>query len=114
MRISDWSSDVCSSDLPAHADDVLVVAIAALNADAGEDEGTLHVHVARGGVIGRRQAVADVGLMRLGADGEEVFAVPEHRGQDGGVRRMRVAGVRSAEWRGGKACVRRVSTRWGP
>src|SRR3546814_20729265 len=40
MRISDWSSDVCSSDLEAPA--VLVIAGVAARVDAGV--GTLHVH----------------------------------------------------------------------
>src|SRR3546814_2354676 len=40
MRISDWSSDVCSSDLEAPA--VLVIAGVAARVDAGV--GALHVH----------------------------------------------------------------------
>ena len=78
----------------AHADDIVVDRAPALHEDAGEDERTLLVHIAREGVIGGGCAIADIGLMRLGAGREHVHPVDEHRHQDRVIGRMGIAEVR--------------------
>src|SRR3546814_4187081 len=70
MRISDWSSDVCSSDLGLSAEDALKLATAtfggatALLADSGEKPGVLIAQVASKG--GTTQAGLDI----LDSDGQ--------------------------------------------
>src|SRR3546814_18313126 len=89
MRISDWSSDVCSSDLT-----VLQVKPKCLG----------HVDQRRlAGTIGRRRRQA---------------AVARHRGDDGnlaGPARQQGRQDRSSEERRvGKECVRTFRSRWSP
>ena len=82
------------ADAPlAHAHDIVVDGAVPLHEHAGEDERPLLVHVAGEGVVGGGLAVADVGLVRLGAGGEHVAAVDEHRHQDGVIGRVGVAEV---------------------
>ena len=76
---------------PAHADDVVDVAVVALHLHAREDQAALgvdvvHVRHVRGGL-----RVAAVGLVRLGRGREHVLAVDEHGHQDRVVGRVRVA-----------------------
>src|SRR3546814_12024024 len=95
MRISDWSSDVCSSDLRtvAHALDEL-----ADNADAGA-AGGVHLDDVDVAVLGDRRA--------LGAD-----AAGRRRRAAGAVRADAVQ--RSEERRVGKECVSTWRSRWSP
>src|SRR3546814_2571370 len=97
MRISDWSSDVCSSDLRA----------AALNLVA--------VHV------DRMDRVADLDPARLHAArehaAEEIVAVEQRREEAeraGRVEPGRGDVARSEGRRGGKECVRTCRSRWSP
>ena len=78
----------------AHADDVVVDRSAPLHEHTREDQRPFLVHVAGEGVVGGGLAVADVGLMGLGAGGEHVHAVYEDRHQDRVIGRMGVAEVR--------------------
>src|SRR3546814_4917077 len=96
MRISDWSSDVCSSDL---VDRDLVVRLVAL------------------GVVG----VGRVRHVAGGADGagecpQEVLPVTARRQHDaleyGGEQVG--GGTRSEERRGGRECVSKCRSRWSP
>src|SRR3546814_11695142 len=98
MRISDWSSDVCSSDLVA---------------DAGA--GAHHLDVAGGGaaLIAHRILVADRARANIGDD--------LHVGM--GMRRKTGLGPdlvvvpdadRSEERRVGKECVSTCRSRWSP
>ena len=57
-----------------------------------EDQRAFLIHVLRR-VIGRRNAVADVGLVRLGDGGEQMLALEEDRHQEGVIGRMRVAEI---------------------
>src|SRR3546814_6541622 len=86
MRISDWSSDVCSSDLPE-----LVVADAERRPHEAE------------GALGRRQPVRPVILHGESGQRRDHQAVPvgQHL-------------VRSEERRVGKACVSTCRSRWCP
>src|SRR3546814_8895605 len=91
MRISDWSSDVCSSDLPVHP---------GLHVPFGEGE----PHPSPGG------------MERLG-EGEVLGHLAAH----GGVAADRVVGLprdkdelRSEERRVGKECVSTCRSRWSP
>src|SRR3546814_5442849 len=88
MRSSDWSSDVCSSDLLGH-------------------RGGGRLHQPRGAGIG-------FGLF----GGELVEAARFLTREEGGVDRMMVAdpapAARSAERRVGTECVSTCSSRWSP
>src|SRR3546814_17323270 len=109
MRISDWSSDVCSSDLPGVADqlqhvDFLVVLAGGLDDDlqrAAVGQQAIAVAVALG--------QADLVDQRVG-----------FRGVEGGlslaVRRLveRAVGQRSEERRVGKECARSCRSWWTP
>src|SRR3546814_17527394 len=98
MRISDWSSDVCSSDLPA----------------LEEQEGAALDAFARP-CRGRRAGVGEGGV-------DHEAGRPVARGIEGleedrlvGLQpREPVPAVRSEERRVGKACVSTCRTRWSP
>src|SRR3546814_13961087 len=95
MRISDWSSDVCSSDLVDRA--------RAQSADSGDALGQpLH--------LGIKLVVA-----RLGRKGD---ADPQHRFAQRRARRhlqqLLAEPGRSEERRGGKECVSTCRSRWSP
>src|SRR3546814_19859327 len=63
MRISDWSSDVCSSDLPGER----LVGSAPLPQHAGVIEAAAKVSA------GRRAGIASRGLRHIAPDGPAVF-----------------------------------------
>src|SRR3546814_11880499 len=106
MRISDWSSDVCSSDLPVDLTEVLdrrqLVRI------VGGDE----TH-ARGDGEGHLDHLVQRRLVAGGAERAGVlFGL--HRLQRGvGVKHAAAAG-RSEERRVGKECVSTCRYRWSP
>src|SRR3546814_4478753 len=89
MRISDWSSDVCSSDLP----EALVAEVKARGADLG---------VALDGDADRLQMVDGSG--RLYNGDELLYAIV----------RDRMTQKRSEERRVGKECVSTGRYRWSP
>src|SRR3546814_6563407 len=101
MRISDWSSDVCSSDLRV-AGHVLVGALAGdVAARLADDHGQFalvvhHGHV--GGPVGEG-SVADEGIGRL-QEAQRLFGRLERQ--------------RSEERRGGNECVSTCKSRWAP
>src|SRR3546814_19884183 len=90
MRISDWSSDVCSSDLPAQPDDV--------------------------GGLGVEQADAgDVMLESVFAQREDPGRRVRHGKQPPrGLVDAAVGGLSSEERRVGKECVSTCRSRWSP
>src|SRR3546814_10597934 len=92
MRISDWSSDVCSSDLLAHR--VTRAAVPA-QVDVGGEVGARHFHTMR------EQA------------GIEVTALCQAAG-DRGLAGVIEDAVRSEERRVGKECVSTCRSRWSP
>src|SRR3546814_13704595 len=92
MRISDWSSDVCSSDLLD-----LALVLAARHVDEIDHHQAAKVadaHLA-GDFLGRLQVGVERGLL-------DVAALGGARGVD----------IRSAERRVGKACVSTCRSRW--
>src|SRR3546814_17807286 len=110
MRISDWSSDVCSSDLPDHE-------------DAGE---VRMACVAPEGALQRLVAVAAVGHaaaggVHEGGDTVDVRVVGEDAGLVEGLgdvaghgRGAVHRGARTEERRVGKECVSTCRSRWWP
>src|SRR3546814_14982565 len=119
MRISDWSSDVCSSDLvdredaTLHAGDRLGGHRQLAHAEADEQGGEARVP---GDLAAHRDRYA---LAQGGLDGE--LDEPQHR------RMQRVVevghallaavdgeGIRSEERRVGKECGSTCSSRWSP
>src|SRR3546814_11509212 len=98
MRISDWSSDVCSSDLLASLGNRLLGGLLRL----GDDRG-LALDLGGDGFDARLQGLGELaaGL----ADDLDRVAV---RGHD------RVLAFRSEERRVGKECVSTCRSRWSP
>src|SRR3546814_15813247 len=108
MRISDWSSDVCSSDLHGSSDpraiggeiDLVLV----LEIFDYEPELELHLRlqreVRRRGFVTSLELEPVVGAAAIEADGQQ-----HERG---------VARDRSEERRVGKACVSTCRSRWSP
>src|SRR3546814_16549985 len=94
MRISDWSSDVCSSDLLREAEEEIGLAHRHVTLI-----GRLDTYIVRTGFI----VVPVVGLLRppfeLRAEASEVDEIFE---------------VRSEERRVGKECVSKCRSRWAP
>src|SRR3546814_10951094 len=114
MRISDWSSDVCSSDLPARylttaPSTVPLDDAAGIPTAAGTAWQALFESVSLTG----GQSV----LIHAGAGGVGSFAIQFAR--DAGARVSATASgdgvsIRSEERRVGKECVSTCSTRWSP
>src|SRR3546814_12951823 len=95
MRISDWSSDVCSSDLEFLADDLL----------EGRDIGS------RGHEIAARYVASEfdaLGLKPAGDDGTWYQRITFQKTSPGETP------PRSEERRVGKACVSTCRSRWSP
>src|SRR3546814_11377320 len=95
MRISDWSSDVCSSDLVSRAgQSVLHVG----DAQGAEVEHGCGKHGVRAGVDRRREV-----------PGRSCASGGDHRDGD-----LTTYGPRSEERRVGKECVSTCRSRWSP
>src|SRR3546814_5510938 len=104
MRISDWSSDVCSSDLPDVAgprQPLLAAAVAALVGRPGQSAEAAH-RLAVGELARERLAVQQVGGSK---------AQPVHPRQQLEAARLL---ARSEERRVGKECVSTCRSRWSP
>src|SRR3546814_15574321 len=97
MRISDWSSDVCSSDLLDSAE-----TLAELVALFGHEPDV--AHDGPSALAKARATRPDVVLCDIGLPGISGYEV---------ARQLR-AGGRSEERRVGKECVSTCSTRWSP
>src|SRR3546814_14877281 len=123
MRISDWSSDVCSSDLGAHGDTLALVETLGLIREGWNGYNVLHFAAARmGGLMlgyatdGGVKAVAAAKpklLFSLGADEVDYSAFPDsfkvyvgHNGEKGAhagdVSLPGGAWGNREEWGGGK------------
>src|SRR3546814_3654095 len=111
MRISDWSSDVCSSDLPA----VVIASAGTVNTGAVDDlaaiaevadaEG-LWLHV--DGCIGALLAIAPENAWRVaGLERADSVALDPHKW-------LHAPFERSEERRVGKECVSTCRSRWSP
>src|SRR3546814_15804036 len=101
MRISDWSSDVCSSDLVVPDDGQTTRPGFDEDVSEGLEKRHVEEHVGRtveGGHVGRRKAEP-----------------PEAPGQQFGGQRLAIATERrSEERRVGKQCVSTCRARWSP
>src|SRR3546814_17901376 len=100
MRISDWSSDVCSSDLDHHV----------FRGDQVED---VQVFLAGADLAATVVAELFLDVAQLGADHlQQHVRILEDLDQaaDGVQQRL----VRSEERRGGKECVSTCRSRWWP
>src|SRR3546814_8544122 len=101
MRISDWSSDVCSSDLEVKGKK----AVLTLEPAAGGDAETLEADVVLVS-IGRRPNTDGLGLDKAGlAVNQRGQIETDHDFQ---------TNVRSEERRVGKECVSTCRSRWSP
>src|SRR3546814_14087001 len=95
MRISDWSSDVCSSDLTVHHDDLV------RKLHERETDIAIAVEVPRNAPVGSRW-LGEGELVVLYRE-EDMPAAPS---------RLELAG--SEERRVGKECVSTCRSRWSP
>src|SRR3546814_19305455 len=107
MRISDWSSDVCSSDLLLEVDDALAV----IARRKGQ-------HVQQIGMPGEEVGMsAQVGSHLVGSDRLGQRAAVQGRRLRAGLLRNVALGhlaLRSEERRVGKECVSQCRYRWSP
>src|SRR3546814_20034483 len=94
MRISDWSSDVCSSDLPAHLLKREVERLDRARLQAGEAGVKVKPGIGEHAAGGTRLGGALFGDVDIPPAGEAVFK------------------VRSEERRVGEECVSRCRPRW--
>src|SRR3546814_12645045 len=97
MRISDWSSDVCSSDLPK-------------NERAAETACCLKPALKSRQLVERRQFVEDVPGPKLARMGERHDRID----RDIHPKRQQRLRHRSEERRVGKECVSTCRSRWSP
>src|SRR3546814_11248203 len=101
MRISDWSSDVCSSDLELqHPEPALALADDMVRA------------IRRGHVAQNRRDGADV--VEIGAGRILDARVALHQDAERPLRTRRLLRRRSEERRGGKEWVSTCRSRWSP
>src|SRR3546814_4417319 len=101
MRISDWSSDVCSSDLALNA----IRGIRAMNAKADEADAALFA------AWDRRLAAFNT-LQELPDNPQGDGETPDRDAQWAIVNAAEAALQRSEERRVGKACVSTCRSRW--
>src|SRR3546814_13999179 len=103
MRISDWSSDVCSSDLlePIDGERGAIVNTASVAAEDGQ-MGQAAYSASKGGVVGMTLPIA----RDLAGDGIRVNTILP------GIFNPPL--MRSEERRVGKACVSTCRSRWSP
>src|SRR3546814_20476379 len=99
MRISDWSSDVCSSDLLGYRRARLLAPMGGMPAGAMLNGHEFHYSAIVEQPDSPLAHVTD-------AEGQAVPSTGSHRG--------RVTGRRSEERRVGKECVRTCIDRWSP
>src|SRR3546814_10847934 len=111
MRISDWSSDVCSSDLPALSDNVeagtkwqtsIGLLTAAVFRSQTQDE------IVPASSVGGRTSYRNAGRTRR--DGAELAWSAQFAGH----AKAYLAYSRSEERRVGKECVSTCRSRWSP
>src|SRR3546814_16773747 len=95
MRISDWSSDVCSSDLAR---------IAAMKPTA------YLINTARGVIVDEKALIAALKTKRIAGAGLDVYA--QEPKVDPELLSLGNAVLRSEERRVGKECVSTCSSRW--
>src|SRR3546814_20286115 len=121
MRISDWSSDVCSSDLECVAQRRPVHGFVAEDAGSGFGQITIAEH-RYGAEIGTDRALFQrcretqdirLSLQRIGRECVLVFRGDRLAAELGDGLGKQI-GVRSEERRVGKACVSTCRSRWSP
>src|SRR3546814_16760086 len=104
MRISDWSSDVCSSDLLVAGEAGL--ALAALHGDGGDLRVEAPIRLRLREAALRPFGPAVLRIPRDLGSGDQILRMP--------ARMPAGKGVRSEEHRVGKGCVSTCKVRWWP
>src|SRR3546814_12226769 len=111
MRMSDWSSDVCSSDLAAPDEKFGETPAAIITAAEGLDEATVVAKASEqpaGYKVPRYVVLRKDPLPRLPNGKISKTAIPAES------KDLTTTHARPDERQGGKACVRPWSTRWAP
>src|SRR3546814_14543765 len=106
MRISDWSSDVCSSDLIMDEAEQFALGLGDERMDrlVGVEE----THPGRGGDVGGKRGGAAAAV-------EFIIALPQRQpAVEIALHRRADPEIRSEERRVGKECVSTCSSRWSP
>src|SRR3546814_20194497 len=103
MRISDWSSDVCSSDLRAARDEGSAALLACHQA-LGLEEGQRLAH----------RHARHPELLHQFLEGGQAHVLRPFADTDAPAHQCRELQVRSVQRRVGKECVRTCSSRWSP
>src|SRR3546814_19013267 len=114
MRISDWSSDVCSSDLIGDELGAVVIVDAEYLQDAGvRQEGAGAALVERAELVNVLQDRPELDAV---AGHEAHSALDGFEAAEGGelIEQEQDGAGRTEERRVGKECARTCSTRWGP
>src|SRR3546814_11104083 len=107
MRISDWSSDVCSSDLPL----VQTVAVPIIGATEGQQFQVKLREAPWGGLQGQSTATITASSTAMAtARATGTFRAPRSFAATGTLQFE----LRSEERRVGKECVSTCSSRWSP
>src|SRR3546814_17219287 len=117
MRISDWSSDVCSSDLASTEQQVWRTVLPrsgirdfTIDADVLYDQRTFCVAISNNGIYPNK---ADLSALQ---DYMVAYIAQLQKELDGESQRSQLGWYddykRTAERRGGKECVRQFSIRW--
>src|SRR3546814_4946692 len=110
LRISDWSSDVCSSDLVAH--DVGAELRRAVRVDGEELALLLEATLGAPHIGPVHEEPLVVGLGGLAVAGDGIGLLPD--GEAAEVTDVFPDGQRSEERRVGKECVSTCRSRWSP
>src|SRR3546814_14160539 len=120
MRISDWSSDVCSSDLPADVDRAVEAADTAYRRNRDLSAAAREGWMIKASALMERDAsqfadtlVDEIGSPIAKAGFETRFDTSFFLAAAGVPRRIRGA-TRSEERRVWKECVNTFSSRWSP
>src|SRR3546814_4744097 len=134
MRISDWSSDVCSSDLQAAGADAALVVAPYYNKPNQEGVFRHFAYLAQNSALpilpynvpSRTITDTSVDVMKRLRACPTIVGVKDATGSLGRVTAQRLAcgddfcqlsgrrGARSEERRGGKECVSKCRSRWSP
>src|SRR3546814_19111271 len=117
MRISDWSSDVCSSDLSAayilrYADIVGIGYVTTIDNAERKQQIFEPVVLAKG--EGSRFELIPTRIGRVGTQTDAYGPIQAENGDLAFAALRKVDGGRSEERRVGKECVSRCRSRWSP
>src|SRR3546814_17452032 len=106
MRISDWSSDVCSSDLLAG---IIIKTRSQIRIRLTINQNMIFT------IIPTQKSFPSILLKKVIEKASKIFDIPVQYHIPDGINRLKTSDrIRSEERRVGKACVRPCNSRWWP